>query len=97
MSSAESHLSLLDSVVRSAEGVCEDELRCLRHRRKVSALCLLFNIYHRADHPLHEYLQSFVTACNTRNSAALCELSLVIPRCRTDRFSRSFLAVAERL
>ena len=42
MSSAESHLSFLDSVVRSAEILCEGELRWLGHRRKeghlVSAL-----------------------------------------------------------
>ena len=50
MSSTESHLGLLDSIVRSAERLCEDELCCLGHR-KVSALCLLYKIYHRV-HPL---------------------------------------------
>ena len=49
MSSAESHLSLVHSVFRSAERVCEGEFCCLRHRRKVSVLCLFCNIYHRAD------------------------------------------------
>ena len=34
---------------------------------------------------------------NTRVLTALCELTLVIPRCGTDQFSRSFLSVAERL
>ena len=33
---------LLDSIVRSAEELCEGELCCLGHRRKVSALCLLY-------------------------------------------------------
>ena len=38
LSSAESRLSLLNSVVSSAERLCDDELCCLSHRRKVSAL-----------------------------------------------------------
>ena len=54
-------------------------------------------IHHRADHSLHEYLRHFVAALNTRASAALCELDLLIPRCRTDQFYRSFLPVAVRL
>ena len=44
--SAEYHLSLLDSVVLCAES--------LVYRRKVSALSLLYKIYHRADHLLPE-------------------------------------------
>ena len=49
------HLSLLYNAGRSAERLCEGELCCVEHRRKVNALCLLYKIYHRADHPLHEY------------------------------------------
>ena len=51
----------------------------------------LYKIYHRVDYLLHEYLNHFVAACNTRASAALCELALVIPRCRTYQFILSFL------
>ena len=97
MSSASSHLSLLDRVAPSAERFYEGELCWLGHRRKLSAMCLLYENYDRADLPLHEYLHHFVAACNTRASAALCELGLVIPRCRTNQFSRSFLPVALRL
>ena len=92
MPSAESHLSLLNSVGRSAERFCEGELCCFGHRRKTSVLCLLYKIYHRADDLLHEYVHHFVAARNISASAALCELALVIPRCRTDQFSRSFFA-----
>ena len=60
MSFVESHLSLLDSVVHSADTLCEDELCCLRHRRKGSAFCLLYKIHHRADHSLHEYVQNLL-------------------------------------
>ena len=87
MSPAESHLSLRDRVVRSADRLCENELCCLGHRKGVSALCLLYKIYHLS---LHEYLQYFVSARNTRASDALCELAFVIPRCKTDQFNRSF-------
>ena len=50
MSSAESNLSLLDGIVRSAERWYEDELCSLEHRRKVSVLCLLCRIYERVVH-----------------------------------------------
>ena len=46
MSLVKSHLGLLDSIVHSAERLCEDELCCLGHKRKGSALCLLYKIYH---------------------------------------------------
>ena len=97
MSSVESHLGLLYSVVRIAEGLCEGELCCLGYRRKVSALCFLYKIYHRVDHPMNEYLNPFIATLNTRVSAALSKLILVIQRCRTDQFSRSFLPSAVRL
>ena len=38
-----------------------------------------------------------MAAHNTRASAALGELTLVIPRCRTDQFSRSFVPAVARL
>ena len=60
MSSVESNLGLLDSIVRNAERLCEGKLSCLRHKRKVSALCLLYKIYHRVDHPVNEHLHHFV-------------------------------------
>ena len=51
--------------------------------------CLVFALrdlsqYHRADHPLHEYLHYFVAAHNARVTAALGELALMISRCRTN-------------
>ena len=97
MSSVGSHLSLLDRVVRSAEKLCEGEFCCLEHRRKVSALCLLCKIYHRTDHPLHENLHYFVAALNSRALAALGDLALVMPRCRTDKLRRSFFSAAVHL
>ena len=97
MSSVESHLGLLDSIVCSAERWCEGELCNLAHRRKIGGLSLLYKIYHTVDHPMNGYLNHFVAARSTRASTALGELALVIPRCRTDQFSRSFVPAAARL
>ena len=84
-------MSLLDSIVCSTEISCEGELCCLVNRWMVNALCLPYKIYHRVDHLSNEYLNYFVAACNTRASATLGELTLVIPRCRTYQFCRSFM------
>ena len=94
MSSAESHFGLLDSTVRSVERLYEGELYFLPHTKKVSALSLLYKIYHRLGNPINGYLNHFGSARNTRGSAALGELALVIPRYRTDQFRRSFQPVA---
>ena len=94
MSSAESHLGLLDGIARSTERLCEGELCFLAHGRKVSALCLLHKMYHRVNHPMNGHLNYFVAAHNTRALAALGGLALVNPSCRTDQFSRSFLPAA---
>ena len=46
---------------------------------------------------MNEYLNNFVAACNTRASATLGELALVIPHYRTDQFNRAFLPADVRL
>ena len=97
MSSAESHLGLLDSIVRSAERSCEGVFCCLGHRRKVSALCFLYNIYRIGFNPMNEYLNHFVADRNAIASATLGELNLMIKRYRTDQFCRLFLPAALRL
>ena len=90
MSSLESHLSLLNRVLRSAERFREGEF-FVWDTEGDSDMCLLCKIYHRVDYPLHEYLHHFVAARTTKVSAALGELALVIPRCRIDQFRRLFL------
>ena len=51
----------------------------------------------RVDHPMNEYLKHLDATRNTRASAAVGELALVIPFCRTDQFSPSFLSGGVRL
>ena len=97
MFSVESHLGLLVSSILRAERLCEGELSFLKHRRKVSVLCLLYKNYHRVDNSRNKYRNHIAAACNTRASAVLGELALEIPCCRTDKFSWLFLPVAGRL
>ena len=82
MSSAESHLGLLDSVTLNKERLCDCELYCLEHRR-----CLLYKIYHLVDHSMNKYLHYFASA---RFSFSFSErvIDLVISRCRTNRLCR---------
>ena len=83
---------VLSSFEYCAESLGEGELCCLGHRRKVCGVCLLYKIYHRVDHPMNAYPNNFVVVLSTtRASAALGELVLVIPHCRTDLLSQSFL------
>ena len=93
----ESHLGLQDSVVRMADRFCEDEICCLWHRIKISVLCLLYNIYHRAEYPFSEYLHHFAPVRSTGASAALGGLALLIPHGKTDQLSQSFLPADVRL
>ena len=58
---------------------------------------LLYEIYHRVNHPVNGYLNHFVAARNTTASTALGELALVISRCRINQFSLSFLPTSVRL
>ena len=51
MLSAESHVGLLDSFVPSPERLCEGELCCLGHSRKVSGLCLLYKTHQGVRYP----------------------------------------------
>ena len=46
---------------------------------------------------MHVYLHRLITVRNTRASAALGELALVMPSRRTDQFSRLYLPSAVRL
>ena len=52
-SAADSHLKLLDKVVRSAGFLANDVLECnLAHRQSVGELCMLFKIKSNPMHPL---------------------------------------------
>ena len=79
-------ISLLNGIVRHVEMLNKSKFCCLGYRRKVSALCLLYKIYHRVHHTMKQYPKPFVVARNTRASAALGEFALIISRCITNQF-----------
>ena len=63
--------------------------------KSVPCVCSIRSSYRRP--PYAWVSDSFFAARNTRTSAALGELVLMIPRCRTDQFSLSFMPAASRL
>ena len=92
-SAPDSHLKLLDRVVRSAGFLAVGVLECnLAHRRSVAELCVLFKIKSNPMHPLSGALPlPYVTACVTRGASVAHRQSFAPPRCRTSQYRRSFV------
>ena len=90
-SSAESHLGLLDRVVSRAQGLCGVVLCDLKHRRKVSCLCMLYKIYNNPDHALRDYLVPMRRTRVTRAASSAHEHQLDPSRCKTEQFKRCFI------
>ena len=84
------------SIVSSAERSWKSGFCCLGHRRKVSAVSLPGEVYHRADHPLHDYLHNFVAARNTRASTHEW-VSFGGSALQTDQLTLSFLPAVVHL
>ena len=86
-SAADSHLKLLDRVVRSAGFLVGGVLECNHvHRRSVAELCMLFKI-RDLMHPLSCALPSpYVKARVTRGVLVAHRHSFVPPRCWTSQY-----------
>ena len=98
-SAADSHLKLLDIVVRSAGflagGVLE---RNLAHRQSVADLCMLFKIKSNPMHPLSGELPlPYLPARVTRGALVAHGHSFMPPRCRTSQYCRSFVPLSVSL
>ena len=93
---ADSHLELLDRVVRSAGFLAGGVLECnLAHRRSVPELCMLFEIKSNPVHPLSGALPlPYVPARVTRGALVAHRHSFAPPRCRTSQYRRSFVPVS---
>ena len=94
LSAANCHLRLLDGVVRRAAFMLEGVVPCnLSHRRGVAALCILFKIYSREDHPLGNlsYLRYLCQLELLDVLMLFISMRLVPTRCRTGQVSRSVL------
>ena len=98
-SAADSHLKLLDRVVRSAGflagGVLDSNLA---HRRSVAELCMLFNIKSNPMHPLSGALPlPYVPASVTRGALVAHRHSFAPSRCRTSQYCRTFMPLSVSL
>ena len=84
-SAADSHLKLLDRVVRSACFQAGGVLDCnLAHRRSAAELCMLFKIKSNPLHPLSGALPlPYVPARVPRGALVAHRHSFASPRCRT--------------
>ena len=98
-SAADSHLKLLDRVVRSAGFLAGGVLECnLAHRRSVAELCMLFKIKSNQMHLLSGALPlPCVPARVTRGALVAHRHSFAPPRCRTFQYSRSFVLLSVSL
>ena len=98
-SAADSHLKLLDRVVRSAGFLAGGVLECnLAHRRSVAELCMLFMIKSNPMQPLSGALPlSYGPARVTRGALVAHRHSFAPPRCRTSQYRRSFVPLSVSL
>ena len=98
-SAADSHLKLLDRVVRSAGFLAGGVLECnLAHRRPVAESCMLLKIKSNPMHPLSGALPlPYVPARVTRGALVAHRHSFVPPRCRTSQYRRNFVPLSVSL
>ena len=98
-SAADSHLKLLDRVVRSGGFFAGGVLECnLAHRRSVAELCMLFKIKSNPMHPLSGELPlPYVPARVTRGALVAHRHSFASPRCRSSQCRRSFVPLSVSL
>ena len=98
-SAVDSHLKLLDRVVRSAGFLAGEVLECnLSHRRSVAELCMLFKIQSNPMHPLMGALPlPYMPAHVTRGALVARRNSFVPSRCRTSQYRRTFVTISVSL
>ena len=91
-SAADSHLKLLDRVVRSAGFLAGGVLECnLAHSRSVAELCMLFKTKSNQMHNLRRALPlPYVPAHVTRGALVAHRHLFALPRCRTSQYRRTF-------
>ena len=92
-SAADSHLKLLDRVVRSAGFPAGGVLECtLAHCRSVAELCMLFKIKSNPMHPLSGALPLlYVPARVTLGALVANKHSFEPPLCGNSQYPRSFV------
>ena len=98
-SAADSHLKLLDRVVRSAGFLSGGVVECnLAHRWSVAELCMLFEIKSNPMHPLSGALHlPYVPARVTCGALIDHRHSFAPPCCRKSQYRRSFVPLSVSL
>ena len=98
-SAADSHLKLLDRVVRSAGFLAGGVLECnLAHRQSVAEFCMLFNLKSNPMHSLSSALSlPYVPALVARGALVAHRHSFAPPRCRTSQYRRTFVPLSVSL
>ena len=92
-SAADSHLKLLDKVVRSAGFLAGGVLDCnLAHRRSIAELYMPFNIKSNPMHPLSGALPLLYVPARVTSGALVAQRhSSMPPRCKTSQYRRTFV------
>ena len=98
-SAADSHLKLLDRVVRGADFLAGGVIDCnLAHRRSAAELRMLFKIKSNPLHPLSGALPlPYVPARVTRCGLVAHSHSFAPRRCRTSQYRRTFVPLSVSL
>ena len=90
---AESHLALLDRVVRNAAFMCPEIARCdLGHRRGVASLCMYYKIRENTAHPFNDWMPDIaVPTRHTRQAVASHRYCVSLHRVWTAQYGRSLV------
>ena len=98
-SAADSHLKLLDRIVRSAGFLAGGVLQCnLAHSQSVAGLCMIFKIKSNPMHPLSSALLfPYVPASVTHGALVAHRHSFVPLRSKTSQYPRSFVSFSVSL
>ena len=97
-SAADTHLKLLERIVRQVRILIPDLTIDLEHRRKVAAQCMFYKIYNNLRHPVRSLLPDpYVGNRNTRHNETFNRLALRPSRYKTEQFKRSFIPSCLRI
>ena len=92
-SAADTHMRLLDRIVRSVTALSSGKVLCdLEHRRSVAELCVFHKLFFNADHPVNRHMPGpMLRRRVTRRTEAAHDFSVQPITCRTEQFSRCFI------
>ena len=93
-SAADTHLKLLDRAVSGARFLTGSAFECdISHRQSVAILCMLYKIRCNPVHPLNPYVPARVTS----GALVAHRYTYAPPRCRTPKYSRTFIPLSVSL